>query len=113
MPESDGVTNLYKYFFDINPSQTMSITDRSALPVAGTTTVAGVPYLTLTYRENLTASGLTVTVQTSPDLVNWTTLVNPTTTQTGTDANTGDPIMQVQVPASGTKEFIQLNVTSP
>ena len=31
--------------------------------------------------------------------------------QDGTDPNTGDPILQVQVPATAPREFIRLNVT--
>jgi hypothetical protein len=51
--------------------------------------------------------------QTSPDLQAWTTLTAPALIQTGSDLNTGDPIMQAQVPVSGTTQFIRLNVTSP
>lgn len=112
-PENDGVTNLYKYLFDINPTQVMSATDRAALPAVGMTTNGGTNYLTLTYRENPTTTGLTISVQTSTDLQTWQTVSNPGLTQMGTDPNTGDPIMQVQVPASGSREFIQMNVTSP
>ncbi|TCO82588.1 putative Ig domain-containing protein, partial [Chthoniobacter flavus] len=112
-PQYDGISNLLKYLFDINPAQSMSATDHAALPVAGMTTIGGTPYLTLTYRLNATESGLTLGVQTSLDLLSWTTVANPTILQAGTDANTGDPIMQVQVPATGTSKFIRLNVSSP
>ena len=59
------------------------------------------------------ATGLTVTVQTSSDLVNWQT-VTPDSTQTiGTDPTTGDPIIQLAVNVTGsTRKFIQLVVTS-
>jgi hypothetical protein len=97
----------------------MSSTDTAALPVAGMTTISGTQYLTLTYRQYAFATGITVNVQTSPDLQNWTTL-NPnqapppyTLQQVSTDSNTGDPIMQVQVPFTGSREFIRLNVTQP
>jgi hypothetical protein len=52
-------------------------------------------------------------VQTSSDLQTWTTMPNPTLVQTGVDPNTGDPIMQVQVPVGSANEFIRLSVTSP
>ena len=112
-PQNDGVSNLLKYLFDINPSTVMSATDTAAMPVSGTATQNGSLYLTLTFRENPNTSGITVNVQTSPDLQNWTTLTNPTIIQTGTDPTTGDPIMQVQVPTTGSTQFIRLNVTSP
>jgi hypothetical protein len=110
-PENDGVPNLLKYFYDINPTVPISTTDLAALPILGTTMNGGVTYLTLTFRQYALASGLTVAVQTSPDLLNWTTLTNPTIIQTGTDPVTGDPIMQVQVPWNGPQEFMRLQVT--
>ena len=82
-----------------------------------TTTTPGTQYLTLTYRKNaaLDLTQITISVQTSADLQNWTT-VNPPdlSQQVGTDSTTGDPIMEVGVKANGfTKQFIRLNVTSP
>ena len=76
-------------------------------------------YLTLTYRQYAAESGITINFQTSPDLQTWTT-VTPTSTpvsdtveQIGTDSSTNDPIIQIAVPFSGTREFIRLNVTQP
>jgi uncharacterized repeat protein (TIGR03803 family) len=113
-PENDGIANLYKYLFDINPTEIMTPADLAALPVAGTTTTNGISYLTLTYRENPLASGITANVQTSPDLKAWQT-VTPDFNQTvGTDPVTGDPIIEVGVAVGGsTRKFIELNVTSP
>jgi hypothetical protein len=122
IPESDGVVNLNKYLFDINPIEVMSATDRAALPAVGMSTTGGIHYLTLTYRQYAGISGISVNVQTSADLRTWTTLTLTTTIptpatytlqQVSTDLNTGDPIMQVQVPSIGTREFIRLNVTQP
>ncbi|HUB66305.1 MAG TPA: putative Ig domain-containing protein [Candidatus Methylacidiphilales bacterium] len=112
-PQNDGVPNLLKYLFDINPAEVMSATDIAALPAVGMTTSGGASYLTLTYRENPTISGITINVQTSADLQTWTTVTDPTIVQIGTDPNRDDPIMQVQIPFAGTGEFIRLNVTSP
>ncbi|HEV3273033.1 MAG TPA: choice-of-anchor tandem repeat GloVer-containing protein [Candidatus Methylacidiphilales bacterium] len=114
-PENDGVANLLKYLFDINPSSPISSADRDALPALGVTTIQGVNYATLTYRQYALETGVTINVQTSPDMQNWTTLASPTIIQTGTDPTTGDPVMQVQVPLSGapSKEFLRLNVTQP
>jgi autotransporter-associated beta strand protein len=116
-PENDGVCNLLKYFFNINPTTTMQAADIAAMPVVGTMTTGGAQNLTLTYRQYEFATGVTVHVQASTDLHNWTTLdpnqlLAPyTIQQTGTDSNTGDPIMQVRVPCSGSAEFIRLNFT--
>jgi hypothetical protein len=113
-PRNDGISNLSKYLFNINPSVTMSSTDRAALPAVGRTTIAGVPYLTLTYRKNATASGINVSVQTSLDLQTWQTVVPDITQDLGPDPVTGDSILRVHVKANGeSKKFIRLNVTLP
>jgi hypothetical protein len=114
-PQNDGVSNLLKYLFDIAPSHFLNPADRAAMPQVATETDNGVNYLTLTYRANPTASGLTVNVQTSTDLVNWQTASPPDLNQNvGTDGVTGDPIVKVGVITSGaSKEFIRLNVTTP
>jgi cyclophilin family peptidyl-prolyl cis-trans isomerase len=111
-PWNDGTPNLLKYLCDINPSAPMSATDCAKLPTVGTTTIGGTPYLTLTYHQYTALVGTTVNVQTSPDLQTWTTLTNPVFAQTGLDAN-NDPIFQIQVPVTGTGQFIRLNVTQP
>lgn len=114
IPLNDGVPNLLKYLYNINPSGPMSANDRAALPVVGMTTISGTKYLTLTYRQNAQKIDASVYVQTSSDLQTWTTVANPTITPTGTtDSITHDPFMQVQVLATGTKQFIRLNVTQP
>jgi uncharacterized delta-60 repeat protein len=112
-PLNDGVPNLLKYVYHINPSRPMSATDWAALPATGTTTSGGTPCLTLTYRQNGALSRVTVNVQTSSDLTTWQTLANTAITQTGADHLTGDPIMQAQVPFTGTAQFLRLNVTNP
>ncbi len=112
-PQGDGVSNLLKYVLDIDPARSMTTADRTALPAVGTTTSNGTPYLTLTYRQNALLTGTTVRVHTSPDLVNWTTVTNPTVLATGSDPVTGDPTTQVGVPAAGEREFVRLLVTGP
>jgi hypothetical protein len=112
-PENDGVPNLLKFLFDIDPTTPMSATDHAALPVVGTTSNSETKYLTLTYRQFALIGGITINAQTSPDMQTWTTVVNPTIIQTGNDPSTGDPIMQMQVPMSGTRQLIRLNVTGP
>ena len=113
-PQKDGVPNLLKYFFDINPTQSMSTEDRAAPPEVGIITPNGGPsYVTLTYRQNPRVTGITANIQTSSDLQTWQTVTNPNLTQTGTDPNTGDPIMQFQSAITGPKQFFRLNVISP
>jgi len=117
-PGSDGVPNLLKYFDDIDPSTPMAATDFAALPSVelDTTTNPGTEYLALTYRQNALTTGVTVTLQTSPDLQTWTNVPQPDVDQqVGTDSTTGDPIMELGVAISpGTaRQFIRLNVSSP
>ena len=119
-PQNDGVPNILKYLYDINPSGPMSASDRAALPALGIddTTTPGTEYLTLTYRENQLMTGITVNVQTSSDLQTWTTLkpsdVPPDFLSQQVGADSGDPIMEVGVKLTGAKkQFIRLNVTSP
>ena len=115
-PENDGVPNLLKYVYDINPAQAMTQASYAAMPQTDidTTTTPGTTYLTLTYRQYAKLTGVTIQVQTSPDLQNWTTVTPSITTQVGTDATTGDPIMEDEVNTNGqSSEFIRLNVTSP
>jgi hypothetical protein len=115
-PQNDGISNLQKYLFDINPAVPMKASDWAALPSAGMTTVGGSPYLTLTYRQNPSETGLTVNVQTSSDLKSWQTVIPANTLNMGTDSATGDPLIQDQVlvsPQGASKEFIRLNVIEP
>ena len=113
-PQHDGIPNLLKFLFDIDPAEAMLSSDKAALPQVGTTVIGGTPYITLTYRQKPQASGITVNVQTSTDLQSWKT-VTPDFTQTvGTDSITKDPIIEVEVKTtSPAREFIRLNVTSP
>ena len=113
VPQSDEVPNLLKYLFDINPAQPMNSSDRAALPVVGTNTVNGTRYLTLTFRQFALATGISLQVQGSSDLVNWTAVGNASLSQTGVDPNTNDPIMQARVVVSGSRQFIRLQVTEP
>jgi len=108
-PWNDKVPNLLKYVCDIDPSKPMTAAARANLPTAGTLS-GGV--LTLTYHQNSAMIGTTVNVQTSTDLQTWTTVSQPVFVQTGADS-AGDPIFQVQVLASGTRQFVRLQITQP
>jgi beta-xylosidase len=114
-PENDGVSNLFKYFCDINPTVPMTVANQAVLPTVGTdtTTLPGTSYLSLTYRMSALACGVTINLQGSPDLKTWTTLTPDINQQIGKDGVTGDPIMELGVKLVGTCEFLRLNITSP
>jgi sugar lactone lactonase YvrE len=114
-PRGDGVPNLLKYFYDIDPAGTMTQADRAGLPTLNfdDTSTPGTEYMVLDYRQSLYATGLTVNVQTSTDLKTWTTVAPPAIVkQIGTDS--GDPIMEVGVIYNGgPRQFIRLSITQP
>ena len=66
--------------------------------------------MTLTYRQYINATGVTVTLENSTDLTTWTTVASANPTVVGTDAATGDPIVQMAVPVSAPRQFIRLKV---
>lgn len=109
-PLGDGVSNLLKYVFNINPAQPMTSAESAAMPAAAITTSDGTQYLSLTYRQYASLTGVSVNAQTSPDLVTWTTVANPAVLSNGIDPVTGDPVMQVGVPVDGSSQFIRLGV---
>jgi beta-glucanase (GH16 family) len=112
-PLRDGIPNALKYLCDINPSVPMSSASIAALPRPGLVTVSGTQYVALTFRQNQNLSGLGFTIQTSTNLATWEN-VNPGLLQTGgTDNLTGDPIVQIGVPAGGVPElFLRLQISA-
>jgi hypothetical protein len=115
MPESDQVPNLLKYLYDINPAVPMTTAEYAAMAATDvdTTTTPGTTYLTVTYRQYAKVTGITVQVQTSTDMQNWTTVTPNISKQIGTDSTTGDPIIEDEVATTSTTEFVRLNVTQP
>jgi hypothetical protein len=114
-PENDGVSDLMKYLCDINPTVPLTPAARAALPTLGDATVNGVDYVTLTYRQYQNETGITVTLESSPDLINWSPVVPPPLSQQlGVDPVTKDPIMQVGVTAATSgNQFLRLKITDP
>lgn len=111
-PQHDGIPNALKYLCDINPSLPMNAASYAALPVVGMETDGGTQYLTLTYRQNQTPTGITVNVQTSTDLQTWQTVAPDTIQTISTDPATGDPIIQIKVKTSNApRMFVRLQVT--
>jgi hypothetical protein len=120
-PQNDGVPNLLKYVFDINPSQAITATDQMALPTGGTdsTTHPGTEYLTVTYRQNQALDpSVVVNLESSTDLQNWTPVSSPVIKQT--PAGNGDMIIETGLALPTTisttptfQHFIRLNVVGP
>ncbi len=112
---TDKIPNLLKYFFDIDPGVPMTPADHTAMPALGSfTDSGGTAYLTLTFRQFVGATGVSVTLQSSPDMQDWTNVApaDLISQQVGTDSVTGDPIMQMgarMAPAG--QQFLRLNVT--
>ncbi len=123
-PFSDGVPNLLKYAFGINPTAPMTAADRAGLPQIGLddTSTPGATYLTLTFGQSQTITGLPIDVQVSTDLQTWSTLASgvglPADSThyyeqpTGKNDPNGDPYMKIEVivPANVAREFIRLSV---
>ena len=120
-PLNDGVPNLQKFLYDIDPTAPMSQTDRAGLPTVGVdaATSPGTTYLTLTYRQYAYETGVTINVQTSTDLQTWTTLTPDqyTTRQVSSEAGASgatDPVMEVEVNMTAVpRMFIRLGISSP
>jgi len=110
-PQNDGIPNAVKYLCDVNPALPMTKASYAALPVAGTATVSGTSYLTLTYRQNPNIPGLTLSVQTCTDLKSWTAVTPSSIQPIGTDPATGDPIIEIKVQNGGGELFGRLQVT--
>jgi hypothetical protein len=113
-PQGDGASNFFKFLYDINPTRPMTAADQAALPTVSMTSSAGQKYLCLTYRQNALLSGVTINLQSSPDLQTWTTVTPDISQQIGTDSVTGDPILQLGVNVTNlTHEFLKLKATTP
>lgn len=75
-PDHDGIPNLLEYAFGLDPTNAL----RTGLPYGEILTQNGTNYFALVYQRIKEPSGLVFTVETSPDLKNWTS--GPTVTQT-------------------------------
>jgi len=117
VPSGAGFTNLLAYALGLNPNLAKVIN----LPTSGQVTLSGTSYKTLQFTRNTSATDITYTVQSSPDLKSgWTTLCTfsggvwtPSivieTVNSGTVNN-----VQVQDPVSiksVSKRFLRLSVT--
>lgn len=126
-PFNDGVPNLFKYIFGIDPTSPMNAANRAALPQVGwdDTSTADTTYLTLTFGQSQAATTVPMNIQISSDLQNW--LIPGRSPGLPTDAThyyeyptekkdpNGDPYMEIEVlvPPNVSKEFIRLNLNVP
>jgi hypothetical protein len=98
-PAGDGVINLLKRAFNLNPL----VTQTNGIPYG---TLSGANF-TLTYRKSLAATDLIFQVQCSSDLVNWTTS-GITDTVVSSDGFT--EIHAATIPVTSSEQFMRLNV---
>ncbi len=110
----DDTPNLLKYFCNIDPTVSMSPAVRTRLPTVGldTTSTPGTTYLTLTFHQYGAETGVTPSIQSSPDLNTWTTVPNSTFLKAA-DYITGDSILQAKLPVMSAKQFIRLELSLP
>jgi uncharacterized repeat protein (TIGR03803 family) len=111
--EGDGVPNLLKYVFDIDPTTPMTEAEREGLPSVGMVTSGSTTYLTLDFREYRFLNGITLVLQSSTDMKTWTTVTSPDYMQANVDQASGDTIMEVGVKMTGGKQYLRLNATAP
>ncbi len=74
------------------------------------------PYVALFYRQYAGMTGMTVTLEASDDMVNWSPVTGAPLLkkQVGTDSTTGDPMMEMGAPMDGSAhQFLRLKVTPP
>ena len=114
IPQNDGISNQLKYFCNIDPSVPMTDADRAALPAVRRENVGSTQYLTLTYRKNAWAGGLTSVLQVGTDLTpnSWQTLTPDLSQTVSTDSLSGDQTIKVGVNVTGTpRKFLRLRIT--
>ncbi|MCF7730372.1 MAG: DUF2271 domain-containing protein [Akkermansiaceae bacterium] len=114
-PQYDGVTNLEKFAFNLDPSKpdvrklTVGAEDSAGLP--GTTTLAG-PVLQIEFirRKATTTPGITYTAQVGSDLSGWT---NVTGTAVSIDSTWERVTVTDSPPPGSTRRFGRVLVSQP
>jgi hypothetical protein len=106
--DGDGIANLLKYAFDINPQDS----NGTGLPTQTFYSQGGQEYMALVYRRNIEATDLIYDVQVSTSLSpsSWVTTSAPEVIL-GQDPATGDLFVQRSIDITGMPvEFMRLNV---
>jgi len=115
-PNQNGVPNLLEYALDLNP---LSLTPPTLPAVGWDMNSPDGPWLTFTYRRNKSAMDLTYGVQTSTDMVNWSSITLNQTSVISEVANSnpdGDgtcELLRIRMKNSPLefKRFLRLSVT--
>jgi hypothetical protein len=119
-PDKDGLTNLVEYYIGTNPNvpgTAPASATATGQPVSSLTAVGGQNFPTLSYTRRRVATPVTAELQSSPDLVLWTTAgfidVVPPVTLPGGNFEFLIRRLTVPVEANVTRSFLRLNVTNP
>lgn len=105
-PDRAGVTNLQRYAFDL-PARG-AVANPVTLDTAGS---GDTRVLTLTFPRRASATGLTYSLESSPDLVTWT-VVPGHTYNAGTGSVTAEDVVPLADPATS-RRFLRLRITTP
>jgi hypothetical protein len=107
-PGGDGIPNLMKYALGL-AAKTRSV---AGLPVAGTQTVGGKNYLTLTFAKIRALTDVAYTVQVSGDLQTWNS--GPSYTVRMDDGSTDQAVYRdLSAVGESSRRFIRLMITRP
>jgi hypothetical protein len=114
-PSGDGIVNLLKYAFNLDPHQAIGTPPPSGpaptgLPVAGLLGGSGGPFVTLTYRRLDAANDLTYAVEQSSTLSNFTTA---TVTEDVLSDDGTLKVVRAKLPiGTNDKQFLRVRVTT-
>jgi hypothetical protein len=110
-PANDGIPNLLKYAFNLNPTES----EVQGLPVASMMAPGdGKSYLTISYTQLQSATDILYTVQVSSDLVNWISGSSATKQVSSVSNNDGTSTVVVRdlTPvSSGGARFIRVQIS--
>jgi parallel beta-helix repeat protein len=114
-PLGDGIPNLLKYLFHVNPLFPVGEADSGALPRPGLESITGDHYLTWSFRTNRSAPDVRFEVQSSQDLSagDWQTLTPDAIQVISRDPETGDQTVSLRFRAAAPRRYLRLNASLP